>query len=123
MLKKKIKLLIRSYFYAANPRIVFSSKKLLTPVNKNPVSNLNKKMVIYQCSCCCKAFYKRLKAIHLKKRIKEPKSIELLTKFSAIDERLNAFITLTGISSFLYEIQKFSTFFGTCSFILFFRCR
>ena len=39
-----------------------------------------------------------------------------------MDERLDTFKTLTGISSFLSEKQKFSTLFGTCSFILFFRC-
>ena len=43
--------------------------------------------------------------------------VEFLTKCSAKDECFDAFKTLTGISSFLSKTQKFSIFFGTCSFI------
>ena len=78
MLKKKIRRLVRNTYYAANPRIVFISKPLLTPGGKDPISNLNKCMVIYQYSCCCKASYVGLTTRHLRKRIKEhvPKSVE-----------------------------------------------
>ena len=42
ILEKKINYLIRNTYYAANPsRIVFTSKPLLTPGGKDPVSNLN----------------------------------------------------------------------------------
>ena len=41
--------------------------------------------------------------------------VGLTTKCSAIDERLDAFKTLTGISALLFKKQKFSTLFGTCS--------
>ena len=50
MLENKIRQLIRNTFYAANPRIVFTSKLLLTPGGKDPISNLNKSIVIYQIS-------------------------------------------------------------------------
>ena len=55
ILKKKIKHIIRNTYYAANPRIVFTTKPLLTPGGKDPVSNFNKSMIIYQYSCCCTA--------------------------------------------------------------------
>ena len=78
MLEKKDRQLIRITYYTANPRVVFTSKPLLTPGGKDPVSNLNKSMVIYQYSCCCKASYIGLTTRHLRKRIKEhvPKSVE-----------------------------------------------
>ena len=37
MLEKKIRQLIRNTYYAANPRIVFTSKPLLTPGGKDPI--------------------------------------------------------------------------------------
>ena len=42
MLEKKIRQLIRNTYYAANQRIVFTSKPLLTPGGKDPISNLIK---------------------------------------------------------------------------------
>ena len=56
ILEKKIKHLIRNTYYAANPRIVFTSKPLLIHGGKDPVSNFNKSS-IYQYSCCCTASY------------------------------------------------------------------
>ena len=47
MLKKKIRQIVRKSYYAANPRIAFTSKPLLTPAGKDPVSNLKKSIVIY----------------------------------------------------------------------------
>ena len=47
MLEKKIRQLVRNTYYAANPRIVFTSKPLITPGGKYPVSKLIKSMVIY----------------------------------------------------------------------------
>ena len=78
MLEKKIRQLVRNTYYAANPRIVFTSKPLITLGGKDPVSKLNKSMVIYQYSCCCTASYIGLKTRHLRKRIKEhiPKCVE-----------------------------------------------
>ena len=77
MLEKKCRQLIRNTYYAANPRIVFTSKPLLTPGGKYPISNLNKSVLIYQYSCCRKASYIGLKKT-AKKRIKEhaPTSVE-----------------------------------------------
>ena len=70
--------MIRNTYYAANLRTVFTSKTLLTPGGKDPTSNLNKSMVIYQYSCCCKASYIGFTTRQLRKRIKEhaPKSVE-----------------------------------------------
>ena len=51
ILDKKNKHLIRNTYYAANPRIVFTFKPLSTPGGKDPVSNFNKSMIIYQYSC------------------------------------------------------------------------
>ena len=41
MLEKKIRQLIRNTYYAANPRIVFTSKPVLTPGGKDPISSLS----------------------------------------------------------------------------------
>ena len=78
ILEKKIKHLIRNTYYAANPRVVFTSKPLLTPGGKDPISIFNKSMVIYQYNCCCTASYIGLTTRQLRKRIKEhiPKSLE-----------------------------------------------
>ena len=63
---------------AANPRITFMSKPLLRPGAKDPISNLNKSIIVYEFSCCCKASYIKLTTRHIRKRIKEhvPKSVE-----------------------------------------------
>ena len=78
MLEKKIRQLVRNTYYAAKPRIVFTSKPLITPGGKDPISKLNNSMVIYQYSCCCTASYIGLTTRHLRKRIKEhiPKCVE-----------------------------------------------
>ena len=65
----EIRQLISNTYYAANPRKIFTSKPLSTPGGKDPVSNLNKSMLIYQYSCCCKASYIGLATIHLRKRV------------------------------------------------------
>ena len=41
ILEKKIKHFIRNTYYAANPRVTFTSKPQLTPVGKEPVSNFS----------------------------------------------------------------------------------
>jgi len=78
ILEKKIKHLIRNTYHAAIPRVVFTSKPLLTPGGKDPVSIFNKSMIIYQYSCCCTASYIGLTTRQFRKRIKEhiPKSVE-----------------------------------------------
>ena len=50
----------------------------MTPGGKDPVSNFNKSMIIYQYSCCCTASYIGLTTRQLRKRIKEhvPKRVE-----------------------------------------------
>ena len=63
ILEKKIKHLIRNTYYAANPRVVFTSKPLLTPGGKNTVSIFNKSMIIYQYSCW---FYRVLNVFFFK---------------------------------------------------------
>ena len=68
VLEKKIRQLIKNTYYSANPRIVFTSKPLLAPGGNDPISNLNKSMVINQYSCCCKASYIGLTTRHLRKR-------------------------------------------------------
>ena len=40
ILEKKIRPLLRNTYYAANPRIFFNSKPLLTPGDKDSISNL-----------------------------------------------------------------------------------
>ena len=84
ILENKIKYLIRNTYYAANPRIVFTNKPLLTPGGKDQVSNFS--MIIYQYSCCCTACYIGLTTRQLRKRIKGhvPKSVE---KFCCLDKK------------------------------------
>ena len=85
-MQKKIKHLIRNTYYAANPRVVFTSKPLLTPGGKDPVSIFNKSIIIYQYSCCYTASYIGLKTKQLRKRIKEhiPKCIK---SFCCLDNK------------------------------------
>ena len=97
MLEKKIKQLIRNTYYAAIPRIVFTSKPLLRPGGKNPVSNLNKNMVIYQYSCCCKASYIRLTTRHLRKRIKEHVS-KCVENFCFSDKKYDILVKVINAS-------------------------
>ena len=70
ILEKKIKHLIRNTYYAANPRIDFTTKPLLRPGGKDPVSYFNKSMIIYQYSCCCTASYIVLTTRQLRKKNK-----------------------------------------------------
>ena len=65
-------------YSAENSKIVFTTKPLLTPGGKDPVSNFNKSIIIYQYSCCCTASYIGFTTRQLRKRIKEhvPKSVD-----------------------------------------------
>ena len=78
ILEKNVKQLIKNTYNAADPRIILTSKPLIQPSGKDPISPLNKSMVIYQFSCFCKASYIGLTSRQLAKRIKEhiPKSVE-----------------------------------------------
>ena len=71
ILETKIRHLIRNTYYVANPRIFFTTKPLLTPGGKNPVSTFNKIMIVYQYSCCCTASYIGITTRLLRKRTKE----------------------------------------------------
>ena len=46
MLEKKNRQIKRNTYYAANPRIVFTSKPLLTPSGKDPILNFKKSIVV-----------------------------------------------------------------------------
>ena len=111
MLEKKIRKLIRNTYYAANPRIVFTSKPLLTPGGKDLISNLNKNMVIYQYSCCCKTSSIGLTIRLLWKRIKEhvPKSVENVCFSNKKDDILVKVLYASKHSSIAEHLVKKST--------------
>ena len=71
MIEKKVKQLIKTTYFAASPRIIFTKEPLITPGGKDPIPNLKKSMVKYQFSCFCKASYIGLTTRQLRKRIKE----------------------------------------------------
>ena len=78
LVEKKVKQLIRTSYFAANPRIIFTTKPIIRPNGKDPISDVNKSMVIYQFSCFCKASYIGMTKRQLGKRIKEhiPQCVE-----------------------------------------------
>ena len=85
-MEKKNKHLIRYTYYTA--KIVFTSKPLLTTGGKDPVSNFNKSMIVYQYSCCCTASYIGLMTRQLRKRIIEHVS-KSVDNFGCLDKRDN----------------------------------
>ena len=52
-LEKGIKQLTGTIFFAAKPRVTFTSSPFLTPKGKYRISKSNKNMVIYQFECYC----------------------------------------------------------------------
>ena len=76
--EKNIKHIVRSSYFAAKPRIIFTSTPLLIPGGKDPIPKLKQSMVVYQFDCFCKASYIGMTSRQLIKRVKEhiPKSIE-----------------------------------------------
>ena len=47
-LEKNIKNVIRSSYFAAKPRIIFTSRSLVTPGGKDPIPKLKTSMIVYQ---------------------------------------------------------------------------
>ena len=70
--------LLNSSYFAAQPRIIFLSRPLLTPGGKDPIAKLKKSMVIYHFDCFSEANYIEMTSRQLKKRVKEhiPKRIK-----------------------------------------------
>ena len=50
VLENNIKQLIKNTYNAADPRIILTSKPLITPSGKDPIPTLKRSMVIYQFS-------------------------------------------------------------------------
>ena len=76
--EKNIKQLIRGAYFAARPRIIFTSMSLVKPGGKDLVPKFKKSMLVYQYDCFCKATYIGMTSRQLIKRVKEhvPKSVE-----------------------------------------------
>ena len=76
--EKNIKQTIRSSYFAAKPRVICTSRSLVTPGGKDPIPKFKKSMVVYQFDCFCKANYIGMTSRQLIKRVREhvPKSIE-----------------------------------------------
>ena len=83
-LEKNIKQLIGTTFFAAKPRVIFTSTPLLTPQGKDQISKFDKSMVVYQFKCYCDNSYIGQTTRQLKKRYKEhiPICVEKFLKFS-----------------------------------------
>ena len=75
--EKQVKSVIKQYFSAVEPRIVYSTNKLLFATNKDLLRALQKSNVIYQFSCHCDSRYAGRTSQRLQGRIKQsvPKSI------------------------------------------------
>ena len=66
-LEKNIKQVTRNTYFAAKPRVIFTSNPLLTPAGKDLIPKFDKSMVIYQYKCYCDSSYIGLTSRQLKK--------------------------------------------------------
>ena len=69
--EKSIKQLLGTTFFAAKPRVIFTTRPLLVPEGKDLIPKFDKSMVIYQFDCYCDNSYIGLTTRQLKKRVKE----------------------------------------------------
>ena len=78
VIEKNMKQLIKGAYFAARPRIIFTSMSLVKPGGKDLVPKFKKSMLVYQYDCFCKATYIGMTSRQLIKRVKEhvPKSVE-----------------------------------------------
>ena len=74
--EKNIKQIVRSAYFAAKPRMIFTSKPLVIHRGKDPIPKLKQSMVVYQVDCFCKASYIGMTSSQLIKRVKVYRSIE-----------------------------------------------
>ena len=76
--EKNIKQIIRSSYFAAKPRIIFTSTPLATPGGKDPIPKLKKSIAVYQFDCFCKTSYIGMTSRQLIKKVRKhiQKSIE-----------------------------------------------
>ena len=84
IIEKNINQLISKSYHSAKPRVIFTSKPLIRPGGKDPISEFKKSMVVYQFNCFCEDSYIGMTSRQFGKRIKEhvPKSIEEFCKTS-----------------------------------------
>ena len=70
-MEKNIKQLIRTTFFAAKTRVIFTSKSFLTPRRKDQISKFDKNIVIYQFDSYCDISYIGLTTRQLKNSVKD----------------------------------------------------
>ena len=69
--EKSIRQLLGATFFAAKPRVIFTTRPLLVPEGKDLIPKFDKSMVIYQFDCYCDNSYIGLTTRQLKKRVQE----------------------------------------------------
>ena len=113
-LETNIKRITRHTYFAAKPRVTFTSKPLLIPAGKDLIPKFDKSMVIYQYKCYCDSSYIGLTSRQLKKRIKEhvPKCVRdymVLTeeeKKTKKSIKINNSVKRSGIAEHLVNNDK-----------------
>ena len=58
-------------YFADKPRVIFTSKPLVTQNDKGSIPNFDKAMVVYQLKCYCENSYIGLTSRQVNKRVKE----------------------------------------------------
>ena len=74
----RVKSITESAYFALKPRVIFTSKPLISLDVKDPMSYLDKSCIVYKFNCSCERIYIGQTTRHFKIRIKEhiPKCVE-----------------------------------------------
>ena len=69
--ERELKVMTRQCFYSVEPRVIFTSRPILSHVLKDHIPETDTSLVIYQFECCCKSNYVGKTRRRLTDRIKE----------------------------------------------------
>ena len=128
--ERELKVMTRRCFYSVEPRVIFTSKPILSHVLKDHIPVNDTSLVIYQFQCCCESNYVGKTKRRLTDRIKEhiPACVKKhYTKTPNTDYKNN--ITLvraaakSSVAQHLLENKNCGLKLSECNFTIIRKCR
>ena len=94
-MEKNLNSAVRTCYFSATARIIFTSRPNFTAANKDPIPTFNKSMVVYQFNCHCDSDYIGQTSRRFNERLKEhvPKCVRMFLNNSSNDYKNSKTLT------------------------------
>ena len=128
--ESELKAAVKTCYFSAEPRIIFSSRPILNHCHKDPIPKNNQSMVIYQFKCCCDSSYvgrtKRRFIVRMKEHV--PKCVEEFIQGPQVAPYTNNIKLVraarkSSVAQHLLENKECGKSFDWSSFTILHKCR